>query len=769
MRHFGRSLTFAGFTALYTYLVMLGGTYGLLIASTRLLSLAAVAIVAVVWLVVRWRGGWPWPRTTLDGPALLWLGAIGLSLLLNPAPWRRELIGVWFVLLYLGVWYVLSDLVARGVFRRDRLMELVPLGGFIVVVIGLFQSRVWLLSDLPRMLTGTAPLGLPRPGSTLGNPNTLAGILVVLVPFALALGLRGRGLARWLAWTLAGVSTLLMVLTYSRGGWLGLMAAYAVFGWLLLLDRNLIHPDAFWRWWGRQSQSVRAGMVTTLLVGVLLVVAVLVVGLVSLGQGGRGLNLRTYIYSAAINLFAGQPVAGHGLFTFGQGLSEQVSTPPWQTHSHAHNMILHVAAEMGIAGLIALLATLLAVARATRANWRAASSNERILLAGAFAAVAGFVVHHQLDFPAMVPAVALTGLIALVAACTPVGAGEASGVFRQRFSLGLVAVLWAAVLVSGFWSTAVYTDYSDALNLGVGQRAYGQAADQMQTAIDRDPALAVQYYQQGFLYGLAAENGDNAALHPAIEDFRQYVALEPAYPTGWANLSALLAEQGDAAGAADAMRSAFAAAPDLWTFQYLLGRAEERVGNTGAARAIYHFALNAVPDLPLYPDWPGSPLRDELAAATDRTPAAQTALLLEAGQVAQARALWDATTSEDRGGGYDALAVDIWLTIAEGDTETAAAALDALTGWEATRESQAWLHFLEAQLAAASGDPAKAADALAAARQAITLGPFDVDDPDLANIHYIQYLQAAIARTYLPQVGYPLAGPLIIHLLADRS
>ena len=65
----------------------------------------------------------------------------------------------------------------------------------------------------------------------------------------------------------------------------------------------------------------------------------------SFGIAGRTLELRTWIYDTAIQLFDERPLTGHGLFTFGAGLSRLNSLPPLEPHSHAHDVILHVAAE----------------------------------------------------------------------------------------------------------------------------------------------------------------------------------------------------------------------------------------------------------------------------------------------------------------------------------------------------------------------------------------------------------------------------------------
>jgi putative inorganic carbon (HCO3(-)) transporter len=765
--HFGRSLTFAGFAALYTYLVMMGGTYDILNVPTRLMSLALVILIAGGWLFARFRNRWPWPSTPLDGPFLLWLGAIALSVLLNPLPWRREMIGGWFVLLYMALWYLLSDLLARGVLRRSQLMQIIPIGSIAVVALGFFQSRVWLFEQLPRILSGDAPFSLARPGSTLGNPNSLAAILVVVVPFVLVLALRARGTLRLILLVYTGLCSLLMFLTFSRGGWVGLALALVVMALLLLYDRGALNPEIFWRWWGKQNASIRAGVITTLLVGVLLVLAVLILGLVSLGQGGRSLDLRTYIYSAAINLFAEQPIAGQGLFTFGRGLAAQASTPPYSPHSHAHNMILHVAAELGIAGLVALLATLLATLRALRANWQAAGRNERMLLSGAFAAVAGFVAHHMLDFPAMVPVIAITGMIALAAAAAPTTSLVTVSVTRGRMTAGLVLVGCAMLIISGVITALIYVDYAGAVYHAAGTAEYRVAAERLQTVIERDPDLAVTYYQQGFLYGLAASDGDESAQRPAIEAFREYVYLEPSYVIGWLNLGALYTQNGDTANAVGAYRAGVNAAPEDWVAQYQLARAEEAVGNTDTARAIYQYIMeNSVAELPLYPDFPGTPLRDSIAADFEPSGFSRVALLLADGDADAARALWD--TIDKVPDDYGTLALESWFAVTEGRYDDAAALRAQLAPWAVTPDGKAWMAYLEALSARAQGDTVATDAALETARAALYPGPLEPDDGEMANIHYVQFLHTAIPRQYLPQIGYPLAGPLITHLLAQE-
>jgi O-antigen ligase len=71
-------------------------------------------------------------------------------------------------------------------------------------------------------------------GGMFGNPNDLALHLVTMIPLAICLGIASRSTVwRLIYWSLAGLFVAANFVTYSRGGFLGLIAACAVMVWKL--------------------------------------------------------------------------------------------------------------------------------------------------------------------------------------------------------------------------------------------------------------------------------------------------------------------------------------------------------------------------------------------------------------------------------------------------------------------------------------------------------------------------------------------------------
>lgn len=736
---------------------------GATIAEVQTFSLGLLVIVLVIWLIVRLRRGWQWSATPLDVPLVLWLLAFGLSLVANTETWRRITIGLWYAGLYIGVWYLLWDALANRALSQSVLIDLFLICGLIVLVFGCYQLYTWSRDNLPAISAGVRSFELPRPVSTIGNANAFGTFLAVLLPFALIRALNPRNaLERLLMLVYVFITLLLLIATYSRGAWFGAGVGLLTFIGLQLAVHNLLSKARLQAWWTKQRLFARIVVTLGLLVAALVLLITGLLFLQSFSAGGRSTELRTDIWGAALSLFGQKPLTGTGLFTFGRGLMSIQSIPPMNPHSHAHSVPFNVLAELGLVGLAALVVTAFFFARAMRRNWQTASSRTRLLYTGAIAGSVAFAGHHLLDTTAMTPAIALTGLLAVVLAVYP-SQPVYLALPQRRIYPAVIAGLGILLVVSGFWSSGIYQRYTQIMNDGLQAEDYGETAAQLQLVIDADPGLGLYHMQQAYLYGLAAYSGDLDAVQAGISAYRTFLGLEPYHAVSWANLSVLLWQVGEREAAVDAMEQAQQLAPRIWQFAFALGTYAEEMGNQDAALTYYRTA--AVGNVTLYPAWEETALRQQIAAETSLTPFAQTALLLEAGDVQGARANWEAHHLEAFSSApYQALRTI--FALADGDRPAAASAVSA--AWQAAGDTpalRAWARLAAARLAIFDNDYEAAAHEIDAA-----LALFEVDlgvSEDVYGLNFAvaQYLRIAIPRQYLPHLYYPTIDPLLLRLL----
>jgi len=183
-------------------------------------------------------------------------------------------------------------------------------------------------------------------GGMFENPNDLATALDLLLPFAVLLTLIRKGLSRLFYLGCAACIAVGVLVTFSRGGFLGLIALSGVLLWKLGRGRRLK---------------------TTL--GAALVCGILFAALPG-GYGDRvatifksdedqtgSAQLRRELMERAATVAINRPIVGVGMGNFHiYSIREKV----------AHNAYLEIAAELGVMGLIAYLIVILAPFRSLR-------------------------------------------------------------------------------------------------------------------------------------------------------------------------------------------------------------------------------------------------------------------------------------------------------------------------------------------------------------------------------------------------------------------
>ncbi|MCS6870176.1 MAG: O-antigen ligase family protein [Anaerolineae bacterium] len=720
------------------------------------LALGAIALAA--WAVARWRGKWGWHSTPLDGLALLWLAVITVSTLANFETWRRSAIGMWYIGMYIAVWLVLWDCMANRALSRSALVDALLISSLVTLFHALREIVEFISEALQALAEGLMLPALPRPVANLGNANLLAAYLILIIPLSAARWLTvQRGWQRLALSAHFSLALIVLLLTYSRSHWLGIAVAGALFALLLLAHAKAFNLSAPHRAWQRLSERAKVLIGTLSLAGLVIVSALIAFGVRSLSDPSRTLDLRTYIYDVAWQVFEEQPLTGNGLFTFGSQLARLSSVPPRQIHAHAHSAFFNIAAELGALGLFAFALSLIVLLMSLRRQWQTLQGEQRLLMIGASAALSASFVSHLTDFTIFTVLIALMTLVNVLVALFPAQPARLSAWRARLNSVGVLALV-LALYVSGIWSNVANGEYLAALQTGVGEDDWQASRVHFERAIALDPQLSLYYFYYGHVLGVAAARGE-IAPQPAIEAYQTFVRQEPNYAAAWANLAALHWQAGNQGAALSAMQRAAEMASQSWLFHFALGTYYEQLNDQEAARRAFERALTAQPSAALYPAWQETPLRRELAQSTEIPPSIDAvARLLRNRDLPAAESLWRRVRWTERAALL--FLIDAVIALERGDiaqAERACRQVERIPPDDAARESWHWL--CRAYLAHLHGD----AQGYAEARRALdsyTQHPFDSPmDKLVSPIGYSLFLRIGISQYLLPQVYNPPLPP----------
>lgn len=545
-----------------------GATFhAVVIPDTHVATYGLILALLFTWLVLRLRDSWRWHRSALDPIMPLWLLAIGASMLANPEALRRSLIALCFVAIYAATWYILQDWIANRPAAKELILDGLLATGLMIII----------FSGLQILHTGK----LLQPVSVIGNSNALGSVLVVIVPFALRKAWRAKAGMHRAVWRLySAIAIANLILTLSRGAWIGLFIACAMLALLMLAHFDLMSRARFLTWWRKQSERARRlALASSLAVSLcFLCAAALIAHSFTLKE--RSARLRTEVWRSAIYQFMDAPLTGKGLFAFGRENGRYLSIPPAQSYAHAHNLPLTVAAEMGILGILALGATVVLTVQRLHRIWHVKTGDDRLDWIFFVAPVVGFAVHHAFDVTAMMPAVALLGILALALAFDPSHDHRSASSKYGMLCASAVTLLWICALAVGLWNMQSKSRYIDALrlsaassadlNLGQPAMRYHQALDSLEELIARDPTMPVYHLQSAILWGLLAAGGEGEAIDAGIDAFQRFLDLEPYHAVSWANLAALQWQAGDRSAAISSMERARSLAPRLPLFSIKL-------------------------------------------------------------------------------------------------------------------------------------------------------------------------------------------------------
>ena len=509
-------------------------------------------------------GVWLWP----------FLGYAALNVLfLTPVPWLGWL--DWLGWANLIAVFAIAAGIRAAAPRRALFFSVVA------VALGCYQRFVrpdWLMLGRTQV-----EQFIGRASGSFGIPNSLAALLVLLLPACGSLACRRRASAvERVGW---GWVTLVLafglVLTISRGAWIGLVLALAAWPW-------------FAAKWSRARRL-------TVCVGVLAVCA-MSAGLVAAASPAvrerftrlvreSGELSRPVLWRAAGNLFWEQPITGTGAGSFNVAFERHrperfLDEPKW-----AHNDYLNTLSDYGVIGFGLFFGAAGLIAwRAVRGareqqrgdgGWPQTPETRGALGIGLLA----FALQLCVDFHFKIPAVAMAFAIcaALALPRPALAAPRSSGPTGNRH---LFLVLAIAAMVA-IWPMTTFLraealryrarqsiDRQTATGNAEWRVLLAQALIDLRRATVLFPHHAGAWADLSFALQLEAWAAPERAFElakPAEQAARRALALSPAVAEFWLRLGVALDLQGRLAEAQPAFDEARRLAPNRVQVWYYLG------------------------------------------------------------------------------------------------------------------------------------------------------------------------------------------------------
>jgi len=607
-------------TLLALYFTFLGGTLITEAGSGGAWSLwlrvghhALLSLLAGGWLISLLVRRQSWPATPLDVPILVYLSVAALATALAVDP-RVSLEEGWRLGLHTLLFYMLVDLIRSHSPRA--VLEPIFFASAVVILVAGMEMSAWYFGvpPLPYFpqpwfeiggLRQPIPPVIHRLNFTMLVSTTLSAYMSLLIPVGLAwaISTTSRDTRRAMTVWLAGAA-LVVMFSFSRGGFLALTVALPVFGLLVLVD-----SPGGWR-----ARIAALGRDRRVLGGAAILATVGIVAMLlwfrqaGLAGHASGDRVRLDLWRSAWQIGLSHPVLGVGPYGFGRAMREYRN--PLITHdglTSPHNVPLLVWAEMGGPGVAALFVLGISVAWAGLRRWRMVRGRERVRVAGVCAALLGFAALNLFDTyssttPVLLPALALVAYL--------IGPLRSAAERASRVRRWAPALVLGLVMLAGIgWaiSDAAHIRFTRAIRLADQNDLQG-AVVEIDAARRIDPALGLYAAQRAqFLGRLAASN--DAYLPAALEAYRVTLSYEDTYDLIHANYAALLAESGDWEGALTHMQQAARIQPGEARYSLWSGDFAAALSQDGVAHSAYTEAMERDPHLAASAYWDATPRR----------------------------------------------------------------------------------------------------------------------------------------------------------------
>lgn len=381
-----------------------------------------------------------------------------------------------------------------------------------------------------------------RSFATAGNPEQLGNLLVIGVPLGVALALGERVRSRRVLWWAAVIAVLgCLVATFTRGAWIAAAVALVLLG--VLARRQRVSFD----------RAVDGGAAAV----ALLAIAGLVIGTASstdnitnvvarfgslFDVGAGSIQTRLELWRIALAAAADRPVFGFGTDAYGYLM------PAYRTSAYfanagattladsAHSLWLQLASTIGVGGTLlfgALVGSILWTSG--RTVWSAEAGDERIILAGFWVGVIGYLVSASVGTTDAGTAFLFWVACGVVLAPTAERTQLAARLAHRGIAVAAAVVCGGSILAS---VTPVIADarfLRSATALGPESAIAADRAVALAPYVPEYRSSRARLYLSALTNGIAAALEQGAAVEPgmleefdrAIGGYEQLIASSP--------------------------------------------------------------------------------------------------------------------------------------------------------------------------------------------------------------------------------------------------
>lgn len=353
---------------------------------------------------------WKWINTPLDKAILCLLLLCFLSSIFS----LHRYTSIWSLILllnYLTIYYLIIHTVRTRTQFRQLIYIIIGIAIFLCIF-GIFKR--FGVNPFPWWEYPELKYSADLLSSTYGNHNHLAGYMEMAIPLLLGLFLVGfRGGKLFLLIFLTFLLLTALILSLSRGGWIGSLTGLVFMALALVTDRHFKNK--------RLIAALAGGFLAVALVVLASTPVVERIRTFEQKEEIPNLSARVTVWEGVAQMIKDYPLLGTRPGTFATVFTQYQPPGFASRYFMAHNDYLHFASELGLPFFAIMVWMIIVLYKNGFQKLKNPSRFVRGITIGAMSGITAILIHSIVDFNLNIPANAIlfTVLVALVAAPLP--------------------------------------------------------------------------------------------------------------------------------------------------------------------------------------------------------------------------------------------------------------------------------------------------------------------------------------------------------------